>query len=110
MVHRYYFADYRQLPNLVSKLNIVHSQKNKRTMKTIILLSSIFYILGLKIGHKIDLFKNYNPVQKISTTTNAVKQAAKAVYFNDEVKLKNSPDSIKSVGAVDKTAKEKNHF
>ena len=79
-------------------------------MKTIILISSIFYILGLKIGHKIDLFKNYNPVEKISTTTNAVKKAAKSVYFYDETKPDNSPDSLKNVGVVDKKAKEKNHF
>ena len=79
-------------------------------MKTIILISSIFYILGLKIGHKIDLFKNYNPVQKITTTTNAVKQATKAVYFNDEAKVTNSPDSLKKVSVIEKKAEEKNHF
>lgn len=79
-------------------------------MKTIILISSIFYILGLKIGHKIDFFKNYNPIEKISTTTNAVKKATKAVYFNEEVKLKCNTDSIKSVRAVEKTALEKNHL
>jgi hypothetical protein len=79
-------------------------------MKTIILISSIFYILGLKIGHKIDFFKHYNPVEKISTTTNAVKQAAKSVYFYDETKQKSSPDSIKNVRVVDKKAVEKNHF
>ncbi len=79
-------------------------------MKTIILISSIFYILGLKIGHKIDFFKNCNPVQKISTTTNAVKQAAKAVYFNDEVKSANSADSVKSVDVKEKKTAEAKHF
>jgi len=79
-------------------------------MKAIILFSSIFYILGLKIGHKIDLFKNYNPVEKITTTTNAVKQATKVVYFNDEVKLKSDADSLKSERVVDKTTHEKTHF
>jgi hypothetical protein len=79
-------------------------------MKTIILISSIFYILGLKIGHKIDLFKNYNPVQKISTTTNAVKEATKAVYFNEEAKVKSSPDSLKNVSVAKKKAVEKNHL
>jgi hypothetical protein len=79
-------------------------------MKAIILISSIFYILGLKIGHKIDLFKSYNPVQKISTTTNAVKQATKAVYFSDEAKVKSSPDSLKNVSVVEKKAEEKNRF
>jgi len=79
-------------------------------MKAIILISSIFYILGLKIGHKIDLFKSYNPVQKISTTTNAVKQATKAVYFSDEVKQKSSADSLKNAGVTVKKEAEKNHF
>ena len=79
-------------------------------MKAIILISSIFYILGLKIGHKIDLFKSCNPVQKISTTTNAVKQATKAVYFSDEVKTKTSPDSLKNAGVTVKKEAEKNHF
>lgn len=79
-------------------------------MKAIILISSIFYILGLKIGHKIDLFKNYNPVEKITTKTNIVKEAAKAVYFNDEVKPKSDADSLKNVSVVDKIAKEKDHL
>jgi len=34
-------------------------------MKAIILISSIFYILGLKISNKIDLVKRSNPVEKI---------------------------------------------
>lgn len=79
-------------------------------MKAIILISSIFYILGLKIGHKIDLFKSYNPVQKISTTTNAVKQATKAVYFSDEVKQKSSPDSLKNAGVTVKKESETKHL
>lgn len=79
-------------------------------MKAIILISSIFYILGLKIGHKIDLFKSNNPVQKISTTTNAIKQATKAVYFSDEVKQKTSIDSLKNNGTAEKTAVETKHF
>jgi hypothetical protein len=79
-------------------------------MKAIILISSIFYILGLKIGSKIDLFKSNNPVQKISTTTNAIKQATKAVYFSDEVKQKTSIDSLKNNNAAEKTAVETKHF
>jgi hypothetical protein len=79
-------------------------------MKTIILISSIFYILGLKIGHKIDFFKSFNSVEKISTTTNVVKKATKSVYFNDEVKLKSNPDSLKNVSVAEKKAGEKNHL
>ena len=79
-------------------------------MKAIILISSIFYILGLKIGHKIDLFKSSNPVQKISTTSNAIKQATNVVYFSDEVKPKTSADSLKNVGVAEKTAVETKHL
>lgn len=79
-------------------------------MKTIILISSIFYILGLKIGHKIDFFKSFNSVEKISTTTNVVKKAAKSVYFSDETKVKCKQDSLKNVSTVDKTAQKKNHL
>lgn len=79
-------------------------------MKAIILISSIFYILGLKIGHKIDLFKNNNPVQKISTTTNAIKQATKAVYFSDEAKPKTGIDSLRNESVKEKTAVETKHF
>lgn len=79
-------------------------------MKTIFLFSSIFYLLGLKIGHKIDIVKNSNPVVKITTKTNVAKEAVKAVYFNDELKLKANPDSLKSSRTTDKTVDEKNHF
>ena len=36
-------------------------------MKAIILITSIFYILGLKISHKIEIGKQYNPIEKIIT-------------------------------------------
>ena len=94
---------------MVGKFNIVHTRKLK-TMKTIFLISSIFYILGLKIGQKINLFKNYNPVEKITTTTDAVKNAAKTVYFNDEVKMKSKPDTVKIVETVNKSADETKHL
>ena len=79
-------------------------------MKTIFLISSIFYILGLKIGHKINLIKSCNPVQKISTTTNVVKQATKAVYFSDEVQPKTSPDTLKNENVKDKKDTETKHL
>lgn len=79
-------------------------------MKTIFLISSIFYILGLKIGHKINLIKSCNPVQKISTTTNAVKQATKAVYFTDEVQPKTIPDTLKSEDVKDRKEAETNNL
>ena len=76
-------------------------------MKAIILFTSIFYILGLKIGHKIDIFKNENPVEKI-TTTDQVKPNTKAIYFNDEVKIKADADSINNVNITEKITREKN--
>lgn len=79
-------------------------------MKAIFLISSIFYILGLKIGHKINLIKSCNPVQKISTTTNAVKQATKAVYFSDELQPKTTPDTLKSEDVKDKKGTETSPF
>jgi hypothetical protein len=79
-------------------------------MKAIFLISSIFYILGLKIGHKINLIKSCNPVQKISTTTHAVKQATKAVYFSDEVQPKTSSDTIKNEDVKDKKEAETNNL
>lgn len=79
-------------------------------MKTIFLLSSLFYLLGLKIGHKINLIKCSTPVQKISTTTHAVKQATKAVYFSDEVQSKTSSDTLKNNGVTDKKEGETNHL
>ena len=77
-------------------------------MKAIFLISSIFYILGLKIGHKINLIKSCNPVQKISTTTHAVKQVTKAVYFIDEVQPKTSPDTLKNEDVKNKNETERN--
>ncbi|MBT3383400.1 MAG: hypothetical protein HN778_05710 [Prolixibacteraceae bacterium] len=64
-------------------------------MKAIILISSIFYILGLKIGNKIDLVKKSNPVEKIITNNIIVKKPAKTICFKDEVEIKVNQDSLK---------------
>ena len=79
-------------------------------MKTIFLISSIFYILGLKIGHKINIFRNFNPIEKITTTKQSFKEAVKPVYFDDEVKQKSTADSIKSEQNVEKKNVDKSHF
>jgi hypothetical protein len=79
-------------------------------MKTIFLISSIFYIIGLKIGHKIDVFKNYNPIEKITTTKQVIKEAVKPVYFQDEVKQDNKNDSTKLENIADKKEVNENHF
>ncbi len=79
-------------------------------MKTIFLFSSIFYLLGLKIGHKIDLFKNSTPVEKITVQPNVIRQTDKTVHFSDELKLKTSTDSILNPGTISKTPENKKHF
>lgn len=52
-------------------------------MKIIILVSSIFYILGLKISHKIDLLKRSHPVEKITIHQEKQIKPAKAIHFDE---------------------------
>ncbi len=79
-------------------------------MKTIFLISSIFYILGLKIGHKIDVFRNYNPIEKITTTKQVIKETVKPAYFQDEVKQKSKADSTFNGQITEKKEVNSNHF
>lgn len=79
-------------------------------MKTIFLISSIFYILGLKIGHKIDIFRNYNPIEKISATKQVIKETVKPVYYQDEVKQENKADSTMSKQNVKKKEAKTDQF
>ncbi len=69
-------------------------------MKTIILISSIFYILGLKISNKIDLIKKSNPVEKIITHTNTTKPETeeKQADFTEEEALTLKKDSVQGGG------------
>ncbi len=55
-------------------------------MKAIILISSIFYILGLKISNKIDLVKKSNPVEKIITHKVKTAEPEKAASFEANAK------------------------
>jgi hypothetical protein len=81
------------------------------TMKSIILFSSIFYLLGLKIGHKIDLFKNEKQVEKITTVKDVAKPVTGTVHFSDEFNLKtDSLGNCEQPDMVNKTAIEKSHF
>lgn len=77
-------------------------------MKTIFLLSSIFYILGLKLGHTINFVKAPNPVQKITNTTNAVKSAAKSINFSDESRKITANDTLKN--ETEKKSEQIKHF
>lgn len=70
-------------------------------MKAIILISSIFYILGLKISSNIDLVKKSIPVNKISTNKITTKKPVQTTYFKDEVGLKTNSDSLKGGGFSD---------
>lgn len=77
-------------------------------MKTIILISSIFYIIGLKIGNKIDLSPKCNPVKKIISNTIPSKKTEKAYKLEIETtETEAKTDSLKSVKkeetAADKT-------
>ncbi len=53
------------------------------------------------------MFKNYNPIEKITTGTKTVKEAAKAVYFKDEITPVTKTDSIKNDSSVYKITHEK---
>lgn len=62
-------------------------------MKAIILISSIFYILGLKIGNKIDLVKKVNPVETITATT-TIKEPQKCCHYVKELVEKPACDTV----------------
>ncbi|NQU51325.1 MAG: hypothetical protein HQ522_02185 [Bacteroidetes bacterium] len=64
-------------------------------MKAIILISSIFYILGLKIGNKIDLVKKSNPVDKIITHKVKVQEQKKSCDYAAEIAKKTDCDTLK---------------
>lgn len=64
-------------------------------MKAIILISSIFFILGLKIGNKIDLVKKSHPVDKIITQKDKVKEPPKCCEYVKEITPKADCDTAK---------------
>ena len=63
-------------------------------MKAIILISSIFYILGLKIGNKIDLVKKSDSSEKIITQKVKAEKPSDCCQFTEELANKATPDSI----------------
>ena len=73
-------------------------------MKAIILISSIFYILGLKIGHKIDLTPNCASTKKvISAEPQSIKD--KNTF---ELKLETDSVSLKANSPKDVTEQQNN--
>jgi len=72
-------------------------------MKAIILISSIFYILGLKISNKIDLFKRHQPeVKKVIIQNANSKTNEKSIELKDAIKLKQEKDSLEGGMMTDK--------
>ena len=65
-------------------------------MKAIVLISSIFYILGLKISTKIDFIKKSNPVDTIISNKITPGKTGNTFYFDQQKKLDANPDSLKS--------------
>ena len=70
-------------------------------MKAIILISSIFYILGLKISNQIDLVKKCNPVDTIITNKIIATPPSKTIYFKGDDGPKVLADTIKEVKKSD---------
>ena len=62
-------------------------------MKTIILISSIFYILGLKLGNHFDLVKKARPVERNIIITPPEHQPASTIGIADEIRV-NATDSV----------------
>ena len=67
-------------------------------MKAIILISSIFYILGLKISNRIDLIKSTSKVEKISIQKISPARNDKSIEFNEGKALSAPQDSVTSGG------------
>lgn len=64
-------------------------------MKAIILISSIFYIIGLKIGNKIDLVKRVDPVEKVTTHKVKENKLSNCCDFTKEIEGKAKCDTAK---------------
>lgn len=64
-------------------------------MKAIILISSIFYILGLKISNQIDLIKKNNPVEKIIIQSVKPETPPKTIDFKEVQIEKKETEAVK---------------
>ena len=69
-------------------------------MKAIILISSIFYILGLKISNKIDLVKKNTQVDKVITNKVTTAPASNNIEYNKAKQIATQQDSIKGGGGI----------
>lgn len=77
-------------------------ENRKSTMKTIILISSIFYILGLKISNKFDFVKRSTPVEKIIVHKAQPAAPEKAIDYKEAEADKPVKDTVTGGCATDK--------
>lgn len=64
-------------------------------MKALILITSIFYILGLKISNKIDLIKKADPIKKVIIQSVHPSSPEKTANFNEEQAVKKETEEGK---------------
>lgn len=76
-------------------------------MKAIILISSIFYILGLKISNKIDVVKKSSPIKKAIAHTVTPEPSDKNADFNKEKEIMNKEDSLQDGGSANQVLQYK---
>jgi hypothetical protein len=62
-------------------------------MKAIVLISSIFYILGLKISNKIDIIKKDTTVLQNAPVSASPQIQQKAINFNEAASQLSATDS-----------------
>jgi len=72
------------------------NQENSKTMKAVILISSIFYIIGLKVSNQIDLVGKSNPVDTLISNKIIPHHPSKAVHIFQYDENSNEVDSLKS--------------
>lgn len=74
-------------------------------MKAVILISSIFYIIGLKVSNQIDLVGKSTPVDTLISTKIIPQQLEKAVQVITSDENNTDIDSLKN----EETLKEENN-
>lgn len=77
-------------------------------MKAIILISSIFYLLGLKLSNKIDLIKPAaHSVSKVIVHKPSESEAGKTINLNEAQAIKPAKDSVQGGGTTDQVLQYK---
>ncbi len=73
-------------------------------MRAIFLISSVFFLLGLKLSSKIDFGKRINPVNSIISTKILQKKPSKAIHLFSSPEPAEKADTLK---AEEKPSQEK---